>query len=69
MAGDWAPLGGSLWLQRLLAVYAHAVWINPQPVAHWEYHQSIEITKELMGDRMYPLTIDGLDRAMRELSK
>jgi uncharacterized protein with von Willebrand factor type A (vWA) domain len=63
------PEPGSLWLQRLLAVYAHAVWINPQPVAHWEYHQSIEITKELMGDRMYPLTIDGLDRAMRELSK
>ncbi len=63
------PEPGQVWLQRLLEVYPHAAWINPQPVAHWEYHQSIEITRELMGNRMFPLTIDGLDRAMRELSK
>jgi len=63
------PEAGALWLQRMLEVYEHAIWINPQPEAHWEYHESIEITKQLMGGRMFPLTVDGLDRAMRALSK
>ena len=63
------PEAGALWLTRLLEVYEHAVWINPQPEAHWPYHESIEITRQLMGGRMYGLTIDGLDRAMRTLSK
>ena len=63
------PEAGALWLQRMLEVYEHAVWINPQPEAHWPYHESIEITRQLMGGRMFGLTIDGLDRAMRALSK
>jgi len=63
------PEAGAIWLQRMLEIYEHAVWINPQPEAHWEYHESIEITKQLMGGRMFPLTLDGLDRAMRKLSK
>ncbi len=63
------PEAGAIWLQRMLDVYEHAVWLNPQPEAHWEYHESIEITKQLMGGRMFPLTIDGLDRAMRVLTK
>jgi uncharacterized protein with von Willebrand factor type A (vWA) domain len=63
------PEAGALWLTRVLDVYEHAVWINPQPEAHWPYHESIEITRQLMGGRMYGLTIDGLDRAMRALSK
>ena len=63
------PEAGAVWLQRMLDVYEHAVWINPQPEAHWQYHESIEFTKELMGGRMFALTVDGLDRAMRVLSK
>jgi len=63
------PEAGAIWLQRMLDVYEHAVWINPQPEAHWEYHESIELTKTLMGGRMYPLTLEGLDRAMRTLTK
>ena len=63
------PEAGAVWLTRMLDVYEHAVWINPQPEAHWPYHESIEITRQLMGGRMYGLTIDGLDRAMRALSK
>ena len=63
------PEAGSVWLQRMLDVYEHAAWINPQPEAHWQYHESIELTKELMGGRMYGLTLDGLERAMRVLSK
>ena len=53
----------------MLNVYQHAIWLNPQPPAHWEYHESIEVTRQLMGQRMFPLTIDGLDRGMKELSK
>jgi uncharacterized protein len=63
------PEAGAVWLERMLHVYERAVWINPQPEAHWPYHESIEITRQLMGGRMYALTIDGLDRAMRALSK
>jgi len=60
---------GAVWLQRLLSVYHDAVWINPQPESVWDYHESIRITRDLMGDRMFPLTLDGLDRGMRLLSK
>jgi hypothetical protein len=60
---------GAVWLQRALSVYSRAIWLNPQPEAVWNYHESIAITRELMGGRMFPLTIDGLDRGMRLLSR
>ena len=60
---------GALWLQRLLAVYSQAIWLNPQPEAVWDYHESIRIIRQLMGERMFPLTLDGLERGMRLLSK
>ncbi|HZM43921.1 MAG TPA: VWA domain-containing protein [Burkholderiales bacterium] len=60
---------GAVWIQRLLAVYHNAIWLNPQPEAVWEYHESIRITRQLMGERMFPLTIEGLDRGMRLLTK
>jgi uncharacterized protein with von Willebrand factor type A (vWA) domain len=60
---------GALWLRRVLAIYPNAIWVNPQAESLWDYHESIRITKELMGGRMFPLTIDGLDRGMRLLSK
>jgi uncharacterized protein len=60
---------GAVWLERLLAVYHNAIWLNPQPEAVWNYHDSIRITRQLMGERMFPLTIEGLDRGMRLLSK
>jgi len=63
------PEAGSVWLQRMLDIYEHAAWINPQPEAHWQYHESIELTRNLMGGRMFGLTLDGLERAMRVLSK
>jgi uncharacterized protein with von Willebrand factor type A (vWA) domain len=58
-----------VWLQRLLHVYPNTIWLNPQPEALWDYHESIRITRELMGERMFPLTLEGLDRGMRLLSK
>ena len=60
---------GAVWMQRLLAVYPNAIWLNPQPESVWDYHESIRITRELVGERMFPLTIDGLDRGMRLLTK
>jgi uncharacterized protein with von Willebrand factor type A (vWA) domain len=60
---------GAIWLQRLLTVYPHAIWLNPQPESAWDYHESIRVTRQLMGERMFPLTLDGLDRGMRFLSK
>jgi len=63
------PEAGSVWLQRILDVYKDTVWINPQPAETWDYHESIRMTRDLLGERMYPLTLDGLDRAMRQLSK
>ncbi|MGQ0522692.1 MAG: vWA domain-containing protein [Betaproteobacteria bacterium] len=60
---------GAVWLQRLLAVYPNAIWLNPQPESVWDYHESIRITRELVGERMFPLTIEGLDRGMRLLTR
>jgi len=60
---------GAVWLQRVLDVYSKAVWLNPQPEDRWDYFDSIKLTRQLMGNRMYPLTLDGLDRAMRELTR
>jgi uncharacterized protein len=60
---------GAIWIRRILDVYPKAVWLNPEPEQLWPYRQSIGILRELMSDRMYPMTIDGLERAMRYLSK
>jgi len=63
----WNEEAGEVWMRRLLDIYEHAVWLNPVPEKHWGYTASIEMMKQLMGGRMYPLTLEGLDRAMREL--
>src|SRR6478609_1903932 len=58
---------GAVWMERITRTYPACVWLNPVPEREWEHTYSIRIMKQLMGDRMYPLTLDGLDRAMREL--
>lgn len=63
------PEAGAVWIRRVFDIYKDAVWINPQPQSMWDYHESIRMTRDLIGDRMYPLTLDGLDHAMRQLSK
>src|SRR6266852_3151170 len=60
---------GAVWLKRVLEVYPRAVWLNPEPEEIWPYRQSIGILREIMGGRMYPTTIQGLERAMRALVK
>ncbi len=58
---------GTVWMQRMVNTYPAAIWLNPTPEAHWGYSQSTKLIKELVKDRMYPLTLEGLDEAMREL--
>jgi hypothetical protein len=60
---------GAVWLARLFATYPHAAWLNPQPEDEWAYHRSIGMIRALAGHRMHPLTLGGLDAAMRELNR
>ncbi|GAB4141026.1 MAG: VWA domain-containing protein [Sphingomonadales bacterium] len=64
----WNEESGEIWLRRLREVYDRLVWINPTPEAHWSYHHSVGMIQQLVGGHMYPLTLDGLDRAMRALA-
>ncbi len=65
----WNEEPGTVWLRRLLAVYPKAVWLNPVPERYWEGAHSIGMIRDLMEGRMFPLTLDGLDRAMRKLTR
>jgi uncharacterized protein with von Willebrand factor type A (vWA) domain len=65
----WNAEAGETWLRRLLATYPRAVWLNPVPERYWAGTQSIGMIRELMEGRMFPLTLDGLDRAMRRLTR
>jgi len=60
---------GAVWLQRVLDIYDKAVWINPVPEKWWAETPSAVMIDQLMAGRMFPLTLDGLDRAMRQLSR
>ena len=60
---------GAVWLQRLTSSFRHYAWLNPEPEGLWQYRQSIALIQQLMQQRMFPLTIDGMERAMRLLSK
>ncbi len=63
----WNEEPGALWMKRLLATYPRHVWLNPEPQERWDYTPSVRMTRELFEDRMFPLTLAGLDRAMRVL--
>ena len=63
------PEAGQVWLQRVLDIYAHAVWLNPVAEDSWRYTQSFQMIRQLFGGRMYPLTLEGLDRAIAELKR
>ncbi|SUW53392.1 Uncharacterized protein conserved in bacteria [Bordetella holmesii] len=60
---------GAVWLRRLLDAWPKAAWLNPEPTASWRYRQSIALLRDIMQDRMYPVTVAGLEQAMRQLSK
>ena len=60
---------GAEWLQRLTHAFPHHAWVNPEPQGVWEYRQSIDLIRRLVGGRMYPLSLKGLEETMRLLSK
>ena len=63
------PEAGSQWLRRVTNIYEHVVWLNPVPKDNWSWTPSIKMVKEIVEDRMYPLTLEGLDGAMKELMR
>jgi len=65
----WNEESGETWMQRVTDVYNRAVWLNPLPEGHWGYSQSVNMMRDLMAGRMYPLTIGGIDNAMAELRR
>ena len=65
----WNEEPGSVWMQRLLNHFNNAVWLNPQAENYWPYYSSIKIIREIMEDRMYGLTLEGLTAAIKGLSR
>jgi uncharacterized protein with von Willebrand factor type A (vWA) domain len=63
----WNEEAGAIWVDRLTQIYDSVVWLNPTGERHWDYTPSIGLMKQLVNDRMFPLTIEGLDKAMKEL--
>jgi uncharacterized protein with von Willebrand factor type A (vWA) domain len=65
----WNEEAGAEWLQRITDIYQNVIWINPVETKHWEFTPSTQIISQIISDRMYPLTLDGLDKGMKELSR
>ena len=63
------PEPGRVWINRLTTTFPHAVWLNPSDQTYWKYTRSIDMVQQMMEGRMFPLTLAGLDGAMRELSR
>lgn len=63
------PESGEVWMRRLLQQFRHAVWLNPVAEQYWDYTQSLQMMRRLLQERMYPLTLEGVDQAMRTLKK
>ena len=75
---DWRPCrsshsvsaeSGRVWLERAVAQWPRHLWINPVPEQHWSYTQSIRLIGDIFQNRMVPMTLEGLGRAMREVAR
>lgn len=65
----WNDEAGYVWMQRFTQKFKKIIWLNPYPKKTWDYTQSISMIRELVEDRMYPLTVEGLEEGMRYLAK
>ena len=65
----WNEEAGQVWMERMLGHFKHACWLNPVPERHWEYTPSLQMLQQVMGHRMFGLTLDGLDKGMRSLGR
>ncbi len=65
----WNEEAGAIWLDRVTQIYPNLVWLNPVQEKHWEYTPSIGLINQIIAGRMFPLTLSGLDNAMKELNR
>lgn len=66
----WNEEAGALWLQRIVDIYPHLIWINPVSQKYWKHSQSTQMIKDIIGpDRMFPMTLTGIENAMKELAR
>jgi uncharacterized protein with von Willebrand factor type A (vWA) domain len=65
----WNEEAGAIWMDRVGQIFESVVWLNPTAERHWDYTPSIEVMRQLVGDRMFPLTLEGLEKAMKELAR
>ena len=65
----WNEESAAVWMQRMLNHWESAIWLNPRPEQRWEHTPSTQLLKELMTHRMYPLSVDGLDRGLKTLRR
>jgi uncharacterized protein with von Willebrand factor type A (vWA) domain len=65
----WNEEAGQAWIERLTDTWPHAAWLNPVDKRAWSYTHSIDMIRQIMDDRMYPLTLEGLDQAMQALNR
>ena len=65
----WNAESGETWLRRAFGQWPASVWLNPIPEAHWRYTQSIGMIRALVENRMFPLTLSGLEGAMKTLMR
>jgi len=63
----WNEEPGAVWIKRLLNTYAKAIWLNPEPKSRWDFTPSTKLTREIMEDKMFPLTLAGLDEGIKAL--
>jgi len=65
----WNEEAGAAWMERVGHIYEHTIWLNPTPERYWGSTHSIGVMQQLVGNRMFPMTLEGLDRAMKELAR
>ena len=65
----WNEEAGAVWMRRATQQWDKVAWLNPSPERYWNYSASVGMVRELVDERMYPLTLDGLEKAMRALAK
>lgn len=63
----WNEEAGAEWMKRVTNNWKHVIWLNPQPEGYWQHTPSLQMAKELVHNRMYPLTVAGIDQGIKEL--
>lgn len=65
----WNEESGQVWLTRVLTHFHKVAWLNPTPEAYWQHTHSTALIRQLFSDRMFPMTLAGLEAATRQLTR